>query len=263
MRHIAVVCGSTGALGNALATQISGALGGKNNVSVIGLCRTPRKIDQHQQDNCIQALETELAVDLNNEESVKKAASVIKDKYGKVDLLINASGILKSNHVNSVEFSMENVNAENVTEVFRVNSLGTLLLLKSFKSLLKSCQTACIGSPDSDHRAVFLNVAAQMGTFNYNSKQPKFIPWYSYIASKTAQNMFTLMAAKELAAQKTLCVGIDPGIVKSKITDPFAKFLPARAEPNDRAAKIISAAKNLKMSDSGLLLSSTGVKLDF
>ena len=75
--------------------------------------------------------------------------------------------------------------------------------------------------------------------------------------------MFTLMAAKELAAQKTLCVGIDPGIVKSKITDPFAKFLPARAEPDDSAAKIISAAKNLKMSDSGLLLSSRGVKLDF
>jgi len=263
MRHIAVVCGSTGALGNALSTQISGALGGKNNVSVIGLCRSPQKIDQHQQVNSIQALESELAVDLNDEESLKKAASVINDKYGKVDLLINASGILKSNHVNSVEFSMENINAENLMEVFSVNSLGTLLLLKSFKSLLKNSQTACIGSSDSDHRAVFLNVAAQMGTFNYNSKQPKFIPWYSYIASKTAQNMFTLMAAKELAAQKTLCVGIDPGIVKSKITDPFAKFLPARAEPDDSAAKIISAAKNLKMSDSGLLLSSRGVKLDF
>ena len=100
--------------------------------------------------------------------SSEKAASVINDKYGKVDLLINASGILKSNHVNSVEFSMENINAENLMEVFSVNSLGTLLLLKSFKSLLKNSQTACIGSSDSDHRAVFLNVAAQIGTFNYN-----------------------------------------------------------------------------------------------
>ena len=75
MRHIAVVCGSTGVLGYALSTQISGALSGKNNVSVIGLCRSPQKIDQHQQVNSIQALESELAVDLNDEESLSNYLS--------------------------------------------------------------------------------------------------------------------------------------------------------------------------------------------
>lgn len=101
-------------------------------------------------------------------------------------------------------------------------------------------------------------------TFIFFAEHSKnFIPWYAYRISKTSQNMSTLMMSKELISNNIVSIAIDPGVVESKITEPFKKFLPSRLSSDASAEKITKCIENIKPEDNGKFYALSGQEIPF
>lgn len=86
-------------------------------ISVIATCRSPSSAPALQalQEQHPQQL-TVLQVDITNTEQIKQASSVVSEKFGHVDLLINSAGMLHPK--GRGETSLKDVSAEVIDSSF-------------------------------------------------------------------------------------------------------------------------------------------------
>ena len=112
----------------------------------------------------------------------------MKDKSGKLELLINCSAVLHP--TGRGETKLKDIQHNYLTEVFNLNTFAPLLMAKHFAPLLQK-GTGSIGSQEHrndktlNHSGIIANLSARIGSIEDN----KLGGWYSYRMSKTALNM--------------------------------------------------------------------------
>ncbi len=156
-----------------------------------------------------------------------------------LDLVINCVGMLSTENFGP-EKSLRDINIEQLTEVFQVNTFVTPLWAKHLKRKFSK-----------DTTSVFATLSAMVGSIGEN----EIGGWYGYRASKTALNMFlkTMAIEFERSRLKTSVVAIHPGTTKTELSENFLKGIQHKVwEPAGAAENILNILEKCPGEGTGL-----------
>ena len=221
---VAVVVGASGGIGGAMADAIeaSGAFG--------RTVRLSRRSDP--------------PLDLEDEETMARAAAWLAGLDAPVRLVVNATGFLHGDGI-MPEKALSRLTPEGLERNFRVNAIGPALLMKHLLPLLPR-----------EGRSVFATLTAKVGSISDN----RLGGWHSYRAAKAAHNQLLRTAAIEVARRwpEAVLVALHPGTVRSDLSEPFSKAgLDVRA-PEAAARDLLHVIDGLAPSDTGSFRSYDG-----
>jgi NAD(P)-dependent dehydrogenase (short-subunit alcohol dehydrogenase family) len=151
-------------------------------------------------------------LDITDERSITRLVDHLHSVNFQPNLVINCSGVLHTNAFGP-ERSWRHFDIEVMRQVFDVNTFGVGLLGKHLIPLFAR-----------DGRSVFASLSARVGSISDN----RLGGWYSYRASKSAQNMFIKGLAIEAARKwrELVCVALHPGTVDTALSQPFSSSVP-------------------------------------
>lgn len=186
---LAVMIGASGGIGRAVAGNLES---GGDFARVLRLSRSG-----------------DPSLDLTDEQTIIRAATVIRDTGLPLRLVFNAAGLLHDGDL-VPEKSWREIDPDHLLRSFAVNAIGPMLLMKHLLPLLPA-----------DGKSVFATLSAKVGSIGDNSLGG----WYAYRASKAALNQFVKTAAIELKRRRPLaiCVALHPGTVDTGLSSPFSK----------------------------------------
>lgn len=178
---VALVTGANKGIGFEIATKL-----GREGVKIYVGARNAERGEvaaQKLRDAGISA--SFISIDLNNHDSVYRAAERIKQAEGRLDILVNNAGI-----IDSKDGAPGTTDIEIVKRTFDTNFYGTLVVTQAMLPLLKTAPTGRI-----------VNISSGLGSLALNEDpawefaETKLI---GYNASKAAVNMLTVQLAWEL-----------------------------------------------------------------
>ncbi|CAI5511172.1 unnamed protein product [Closterium sp. Naga37s-1] len=195
-----------------------------------------------------------MQLDVTKEDTIEAVAAAVRQKYGKLDLLLNVAGVLHRPNELQPESSLHWLCQDAMLLAYRVNAMGPMLVLKHMMPLLV---TGGHTNPNRPY-SIVANMSSRTGSISDNH----IGGWYSYRASKAALNQFTKTAAVELAAQKSPVVAVllHPGTVDTDLTRPFTAHLPADKifTPDFAAEQLLGVIDGLSPSDNGRFIAYDG-----
>ncbi|CAO1634675.1 unnamed protein product [Parajaminaea phylloscopi] len=208
---------------------------------------------------------TSLEIDVRQEDSIAAAAQQVKDKFGEgsLKLLFNVAGTL------TPEKNLAQVEYETLLEQFRINAFFPLLSYKHFAPLLPKPGPIPEDAPCLSHGllprelSIIASLSARVGSIADNQRGG----WYSYRASKAAQNQFTRSFSKELHNKNlnAVALALHPGTVRSDLSKDFTggpgsskEKGPGEFEANEAAANLINVLKKVNKEDNGSFLDWSG-----
>ncbi|CAI9089541.1 OLC1v1024129C1 [Oldenlandia corymbosa var. corymbosa] len=148
---------------------------------VVATCRSPNESIglKELKSKFAQRLDI-LRLDLTIESTIEETADAVRDKYGSLNLLINASGILSIPDVLHPETTLSKVQRSSLLLAYEINAIGPILVTKHLWPLLK------VGGGLGTGRdvAIVANLSARVGSIGDNGLGG----WHSYRASKAALN---------------------------------------------------------------------------
>ncbi|BDA48718.1 probable c-factor [Coccomyxa sp. Obi] len=167
----------------------------------------------------------------------------------------------------SPETALSRVNAFNLLQNFQINALGPVLVSKEFAPLLSKATEATGASKQVpqplERPAVIANLSARVGSIGDNSLGG----WYSYRASKSAQNQLSKCMSIEFARRKQniAVVMLHPGTVDTDLSMPFQKNVkPEKLFTRERAVKqLLDIIDNVTMEDNGRYIAWDGQDIPF
>lgn len=161
-----------------------------------------------------------------------------------IDLLVNNAGVMHAGGGQVGEGSaadlaangrLGELDAEAVTRVLRVNTVGPLLVTQSLLPLIRP-------------GAKVINVSSRLGSIGHGTAST-----YAYSTSKAALNMATVIMARELEHAGVICVAMSPGWVRTDMGGPDA-----RLDPLESAADIVRTVEALRPEQSGSFIDHEG-----
>jgi len=152
-------------------------------------------------------------MDVECEESVRRAAAVVSDRVDAIHLLVYCAGLLHDGEALQPEKRLEAIRPEALQRSFAVHAIGALLVAKHFLS--------CI---PRRRRSVLAFLSARVGSIGDN----RLGGWYAYRASKAALNQAVRTLSVELGrrAPGAICVALHPGTVDTGLSRPFQASVP-------------------------------------
>ena len=168
--------------------------------------------------------------DLTDPDSLAAQASAIAGN-GPYHLIVDATGALTIDGVGP-EKSLAAVQPDVLAKSFQLNAIGPLLVLRNFARLL------------APGPSIYAKLSARVGSISDNHKGG----WYGYRASKAALNMFLQTAAIELQRKQPelRVVALQPGTVRSKLSQPFSAGVAKLLEPGDSVAGMLTTLRGLQ-----------------
>ena len=232
----ALITGANRGLGLEWAEQLAGTVD-----RVYATCRRPSEADKLADLATRQGERLEiLPLDVTDPRTIETAAAEVKGRTGALDLLVNNAGI--NGRGTGDRFGQ--TDADDMTQVLRVNAVGPHLMTQEFAELLR------VGASDGD--AAVLNVTSQLGSIANTHGGG----WQSYKASKAALNMCTRLQAGALTDDGVIVVSIHPGWVQTDMGGSNARL---STEESVRGMRDVLA--NLSREDSGRFLTYDGREL--
>lgn len=138
-------------------------------------------------------------LDVTDEESVKRAAHEVGEKWGRLDVLINNAGIVRGDG----RGLPSETTVATMREVYETNVFGVITVTNAFLPLLRQAPAARI-----------VNVSSEVGSIE-SMTDPDSPLWMlvsaAYPSSKSALNMVTAMYAKELVDSPIKVNAANPG----------------------------------------------------
>jgi len=178
-------------------------------------------------------------LDLENDDSFISFEKHISELKYPLRLVINTSGFLHSNSVKP-EKRLSHINRSNIIKNFSINAIAPILLAKSVEKFIR---------PELPFS--FSSLSARVSSISDN----RLGGWYSYRASKSAQNQFLKTLSIEWRRKFPLSVVtlLHPGTCDTKLSKPFQSNVPKNklfttAQSSKYLVDIISEQKP---SDSG------------
>ncbi|XP_074567925.1 uncharacterized protein LOC141824516 isoform X2 [Curcuma longa] len=188
---------------------------------VIATCRNPNQATGllDLKNKFLERLSI-LPLDVTKENTIEAAATTVKESFGKLNLLINASGILSIPDVLQPETTLSKVQKSSLLLAYEVNAIGPILVIKHMSSLLK----AGGGFGIEKKHAIIASLSARVGSIGDNGLGG----WHSYRASKTALNQLTKTISVEFGRKKDpiVCILLHPGTVDTDLSRPFQRNVP-------------------------------------
>ncbi|MCF2527383.1 SDR family NAD(P)-dependent oxidoreductase [Yinghuangia soli] len=257
-RHALVTGGGSG-IGQATVLRLldEGATVAAADIARTGLDDTAARAEL---DGNLERLTT-IVVDIGAEESVRAVVPAAIADLGGLDVLVNAAGILRSAHTESMSLDLWD-------QVLRVNLTGTFLVTReALPALLAS------------GRGVVVNFSSTSASFAH--------PYMAaYAASKGGVQSFTHAIALEYAGRGLRAVAVAPGSISSGMTDAsgasgenrgpgipedadmalFAKLMPA-LKPGDSpfgfaGPEAVAGVVAMLASDDGAFVTGTEIRID-
>lgn len=150
-----------------------------------------------------------IIVELNvaDTESVNKAAITVKHHTGKVDILINNAAI----HNETSFEKLENADIDDCLNVYDVNSLGPLRVVKAFLPLIRESLNAKI-----------INISSESGSIGACQREKEF----DYCMSKAALNMATKLLSNYLKRDQIVVLAVHPGWMRTDMGGSSADLDP-------------------------------------
>ena len=180
---------------------------------------------------------------LNSEEEMEKTFKEVKEKYGKIDILINNAGI--SSHDKLYDYKIEDFE-----KIININLNSVFICSKIASKYMKE-----------QGGGVILNTSSMVSIYG----QPSGC---GYPASKFAVNGITKSLARELGKDNIRVNAVAPGVVHTDMVDalkeemikPLINTIPLHrmAEPIDIANAFVFLASDMASYISGEILSVDG-----
>ena len=232
----AAVIGASGGIGSALASALEAS------PSVATVARLARS----------QGGPAATPLDLEDEASIEVAAGELKERLGALHLVIVATGVLHDGDRLQPEKTWRHLSPDAMERAFRINATGPALVAKHFLPLLAE-----------DRKSVFAAISARVGSIGDNGLGG----WYAYRASKAALNMILRTLAIELGRRNpsAICVGLHPGTVDTRLSEPFQRNVPddQLLSPDRSARHLLGVLDGLGAEDSGKLVAWSGEQIPY
>ncbi len=205
----ALIIGASGAIGNAFVDYLQND---SACVDVVDIARS-----------------THADFDLEDSESIQAMCAELASR-GPFHLIVDATGALTIDGIGP-EKALARMDYMALQRSFAINAIGPALLLKHLAPLLASGD------------AIYAKLSARVGSISDNKKGG----WYGYRASKAALNMLLQTAAIELQRRnpQLRVVALQPGTVRSKLSQPFEAGVPQLLEPAESVAGMMQAMLSL------------------
>lgn len=240
----ALITGASSGIGLAVVTSL---LAHAQVARVIAVSRTAERNDalsalgaQHG-DRLVR-----ISADITRADDLAGLAVRAAAASDRLHLVFNAAGILHAPDMRP-EKSVMQLNAETLAQVFALNAFAPILLARALLPRLKHTQPSVLAS-----------LSARVGSIGGN----QLGGWYSYRASKAAQNQLYRTLAVELRRTHphTMCVLLHPGTVDTPLSQPFQSNVPAEKlfAPERAAQQLLDIVAGLKPSDSGRFIAWDG-----
>ena len=176
-------------------------------------------------------------LDVESEDSVKKLMNQLRIDGEKVDCLYNNAGIIDWRTMNEVD-------AESMEKVYKVNVVGAMLVLRHTLPLLRRGSDKMVINVSSRLGSIALRGHSQLGGA------------IAYSASKAALNMLTKQASIDLAGEGIRVISISPGWVRTDMGGPEAKYSVVES-----VERILRNVRNFSSEDSGKFFGEDGEEL--
>ena len=181
-------------------------------------------------------------LDLENEHSFTFFENQIAVLKKPLRLVINTSGFLHSNDIKP-EKRLSHLNRSNIIKNFSINAIAPILIAKSIEKFIR---------PDLPFS--FASLSARVGSIGDN----RLGGWYSYRASKAAQNQFLKTLSIEWRRKFPLSIVslLHPGTCDTKLSKPFQSGVPKDKlfTPAESCDYLINIICEQTPSDSGKFL---------
>lgn len=189
---VALITGSTGALGNTFARGLA-----QHGAKVVLNGRNSAKVDEKVQELVDEGFKAYGSVfDVTQSEEIHKAISRIEMEVGPVDILVNNAGI-------NIRASLEEFKEEDWEKVIGINLTGPYLMAKAVvQSMIKRKSGKIIN----------------IGSVQNELGRPTIAP---YAATKGGLKMLTKGMATDWAKYNIQVNGIGPGYFKTDMTKPL------------------------------------------
>ena len=197
MDRVALVTGANRGIGLEVTRQL--ALRGFTTILGARAAQKGQRAASSLQQSGLKVIPVQL--DVTDQKSIDAAKHLVKERFGKLDVLVNNAAILYDEWQRA-----ENANLETVREAFETNTLGAWRMCQSFIPLLRKSKHARI-----------VNVSSESGSL---SVMGGGTPAYS--VSKAALNALTRMLADELRSARILVNLVCPGWVATEMGGPDA-----------------------------------------
>ena len=203
-----LIVGASGGIGYAMAEQLSL----EPDVQTLVLCSRHAASSEpllHVQSKLIAEGKQCLLqdVDISDEASLSRLTVQLKNDLQTLDLIINTAGLLHAKDV-APEKILEQISLAAMQKIFAVNAYGPILLAQALMPWLKTRR-----------RVVFASLSARVGSIADN----RLGGWYSYRASKAAQNQLLKTLSVELARRnpESIVLALHPGTTDTGLSRPF------------------------------------------
>lgn len=215
-KRIAIVTGANRGIGFEICRQLAHA-----GFHVILAARDPEKGTLAAAQLAGEGLSVEfLPLEVGNEISTHEFAGVVKNKFSKIDVLVNNAGLLpNSAGISSVEI-------QELKQVFDTNVFGPVILIQDLLPLLKASKDARV-----------INISSRMGAINSLGSSH-----LAYRSSKTALNAITKIIAGDLAGTNIKINSMCPGWVR---TDMGGKGAPRTVQQGADTAVWLATAQDI------------------
>ncbi|WP_269617021.1 SDR family NAD(P)-dependent oxidoreductase [Prochlorococcus marinus] len=184
----------------------------------------------------------EIYLDLENDHSFASFENKISLFKKPLRLVINTSGFLHSNRVKP-EKRLSHINRSNIIKNFSINAIAPIMIAKSIEKFIR---------PELPFS--YASLSARVGSIGDN----RLGGWYSYRASKAAQNQFLKTLSIEWSRKFPLSIVsiLHPGTCDTKLSKPFQAGVPKNKlfSPSQSSEYLINIISEQKPSDSGKFL---------
>ncbi len=201
----ALIIGASGAIGQAFAEYL------KRDLACSEVVEVSRATTPH--------------FDLEDPASIERLGSALGTR-GPFHLIVDATGALTIDGTGP-EKALARLAHETLQRSFAINAIGPALLMRQLAPMLASGD------------AIYAKLSARVGSIADNKKGG----WYGYRASKAALNMLLQTAAIELQRRNPnlRIVALQPGTVRSRLSQPFEAGVPQLLEPGESVAGMMQA----------------------
>lgn len=244
MRKTVVVTGGSGEIGSAISRKFA-----ENGYDVIISYNSNSKRATEFIATLPKGNHTAFHAPTTDSEKLKAFSDFVKDKYGKIDVLVNNAGITTP----VAHENLDDLTDEWIDKIMQTNFRGSFAMVRAFKDLLEK---------STEDTALIVNISSIAGIFGIGSN-------VAYCASKAALDSMTRSLARVLAP-KIRVVSVSPGFVEGEYTSnmdpsflknqkdntPLGRF----ALGEDVANAVLSTATLLKFS-TGTIITVDGGRL--
>lgn len=164
-------------------------------------------------------------LDIDDDASIAAAVERIAEEHGRLDILVNNAGMIAANDPASA------ATRDDLRRTFETNVFGLVATTNAFAPLLKAADAARI-----------VNVSSEVGLHRLVADPESVVAGINnaaYQASKSAVDLFTILHAREFAADGVAVDSVGPGY---RATGLSGGPTPGAGDPAEGAAAIVAVA---------------------